>query len=190
MWGLWGWEWNAPWAVLPLLSHILPIFLTINIEKPNKTHISSLALNYRYQGKRGLLINCEFLLPFLFFIFSFFFSFPLLAVSEHRNSRALCCFPSFDSTGAKQSLISPSRLQDAERLRGPRGVATGRPGWKAISGGMDTDINILAGCFVIIMIRRGGGKKGTQCCENATEWKEGKERKRERGLACAAGGGV
>lgn len=112
--------------MLLLLSHILPIFLTINIEKPNKTHISSPVRNDGYQGKKGAAHKLQISIAVLFILLLLLL--PSLAVSEHRNSRALCCFPSFDSTGAKQSLISSSRLQDAERLRGPRGVATGRPG--------------------------------------------------------------
>lgn len=61
-----------------------------------------------------------------------------------RNNLALPCFPSFDSTGVKQSLTYHRKMA----LKLCR-VATGRPGWKAISGEMDTHINILTGCFVI-----------------------------------------
>lgn len=50
------------------------------------------------------------------------------------------------------------------------------------------DINILAGCFVTIMIRRGGRKKKAHSVEKM-QWNEKRENKeRERGLACAAGG--
>lgn len=82
-------EEKASGAPLPLLSHIFPIFLTINMKQLNQTHIPPLLAKWQLSHTRGRSLSSTA-------IFFFFFGV--------RNSLALPCSPSFDSTGVKQSL--------------------------------------------------------------------------------------
>lgn len=54
---------------------------------------------------------------------------------------------------------------------------------------MDTDINILAGCFVIIMIRRGVGKKAHNVVKMRRNEKREKKERENEGWHVQLGGG-
>lgn len=148
--------------LLFLFSHILPIFLTINTGgwgEVDKIHIlySFAGRLWGFHAKEGLSWNCE---PLLL----------LCWVSKYRNSRALSCFahltqrvwnsPSYPCLVYKKW----NDFKTAQRCH--RQV-----GWKAISGEMDMDINILAGRFVIKK-----KEKETQCYEMQWNIKRGRGR--------------
>lgn len=143
---------------LPLLSHIFPIFLTINMGKLNKMHISTLLA-------KGRLSHTEEASHQLWFLFFFIMSGIVSPspVSPHSTQRVWNS-PSYHVLSVRHKMALKLCL-----------AATGRPGWKAISGEMDTHINILTGCFV----KKKGKKKNTRW-RYKMQWNRKKGRRKER----------
>lgn len=107
-------------------------------------------------------------------IFLFFFFFPVSGivspspVSPHPTQRVWNS-PSYPVLSVPHKMALKLCL-----------AATGGPGWKAISGEMDTHINILTGCFVIKKKKPKTPDDVIKCGE--TERRKGKEEgRKERG---------
>lgn len=151
--------------MLSLLSHILPIFLTINIEKLNKIHISSPLLNYGYHEKRAshkLWIS----------IGAFFFSRQCQSIEIVVPSPVFSHLTQRVWNSPSYPRLVSETWNDSKTVQRCHRQA----GWKAISGEMDMDINILIGCFVITV------KKivhNVMKCSNMEE-KEKQERKKKK----------